>query len=131
MDPLLKGRVLFLQRMNEMRQLLLHWILSALALWVVSQLLPGFNVSGAGAALVAALLIGLVNGTLGVFLKIVTLPLSLLTFGVFLLVINGLMIMLVSSFVEGFQVDGFLTAFFGGIILAVVNMLLRSLAKPD
>lgn len=114
-----------------MRQLLLHWILSALALWVVSQLLPGFNVSGAGAALVAALLIGLVNGTLGVFLKIVTLPLSLLTFGVFLLVINGLMIMLVSSFVEGFQVDGFLTAFFGGIILAVVNMLLRSLAKPD
>lgn len=114
-----------------MRHLLLHWILSAVALWLVSQLLPGFNVDGAGAALIAALLIGLVNGTLGVFLKIVTLPLSLLTFGLFLLIINGLMIMLVSGVVDGFQVDGFLTAFFGAIILAVVNMALRALVKPD
>lgn len=114
-----------------MRHLLLHWILSAVALWLVSQLLPGFNVDGAGAALIAALLIGLVNGTLGVFLKIVTLPLSLLTFGLFLLIINGLMIMLVSGVVDGFQVDGFLTAFFGAIILAIVNMALRALVKPD
>jgi putative membrane protein len=114
-----------------MRNLLLHWILSAISVWVVSEIVPGFTVSGAGAALAAALFIGLINGTLGFFLKIVTLPLTILTFGIFLLIINALMLMLVSSILQGFQVDGFLTAFIGAIVLAIVNSVLGSVMKAD
>ena len=62
---------------------LLNWALSALALWVVAQLVPGFHVSGPFAALIAALVIGFVNATLGLFLKIITFPLTVLTLGVF------------------------------------------------
>ena len=68
---------------------LLNWALSALAVWIVARLVPGFQVSGPLAALIAALVIGFVNATLGVFLKIVTFPLVLLTLGLFWLVINA------------------------------------------
>lgn len=111
-----------------MRSLLLNWILSALAIWVVSQIVDGFTVDSAGAALLAAIVIGFVNGTVGLVLKIVTLPLSLMTFGLFLLVINGLMIMLSSAIIPGFHVDGFLSAFIGGIVLAIVSTIFRALA---
>src|SRR5882724_9893964 len=71
---------------------LLNWALSALAVWIVARLVPGFHVSGPLAALIAALVIGFVNATLGVFLKIVAFPLVLLTLGLFWLVINAAMI---------------------------------------
>jgi len=71
----------------------------------------GFEVDGLRSALIAALVIGLVNATLGVFLKIVTLPLTLVSLGLFLLVINALMLMFASHFVRGFIVHGFVPAF--------------------
>jgi putative membrane protein len=108
-----------------MAQLLLQWILSALLLLVVSVLVPGFHVAGLRAALFAALIIGLVNATLGLFLKIITFPLTILTFGIFLLVINALMLMFVSSLVRGFDVRGFGPAFFGAFLLAVLGMLTK------
>jgi putative membrane protein len=100
---------------------LLNWALSALAVWIVARLVPGFHVSGPLAALI-------VNATLGVFLKIVTFPLVLLTLGLFWLVINAAMIELASAVVPGFHVDSFGAAFVGAIVLALVNMFFRWLA---
>ena len=112
-----------------MTRMLLNWLLSAVALMVVAHVAPGFYVESFGAALLAALVIGLINATLGLFLKIVTAPLTIVTLGGFLLVINALMLMLASSLVRGFQVRGFGAAFIGGIVLALVNMLLRWLVR--
>jgi putative membrane protein len=107
---------------------LLNWALSALALWIVARLMPGFHVNGWVAALIAALVIGFVNATLGVFLKIITFPLVVLTLGLFWLVINAAMIELASAIVPGFHVDSFGAAFIGAIVLALVNMFFRWLA---
>lgn len=111
-----------------MLRLLLHWLLSALALIVTSHLVPGFEVRNLQAALVAALVIGLLNATIGLLLKIITFPISILTFGLFLLVINGIMILVASSVVRGFYVAGMVPAFWGAVILALVGMLFRALA---
>ncbi len=112
-----------------MRRFLLGWILSSLAVWIVSQVVPGFAVSGGGAAMMAALAIGLANGTVGLFLKIVTFPISVLTFGLFLLVVNALMVMLAAALIPGFAVAGFGAAFVGGVVLCLVNLPLRWLAR--
>jgi len=114
-----------------MGKLLLHWLLSALALIVVSRLVPGFHVNGLVPALVAALVIGLLNATLGLVLKVLTFPLSILTLGIFLLVINGLMILLASSIVRGFHVNGLGPAFWGAVVLALLGMLIRALTKES
>src|ERR1039458_4395217 len=94
----------------RMVRLLIQWLLSAVALLVVSELVPGFFVEGLGPALVAALVIGLLNATLGLLLKIVTFPISILTLGLFLLVINAMMILLASHIVTGFHVSGWIPA---------------------
>jgi putative membrane protein len=110
-------------------RLILHWILSAIALILVSHLVPGFHVSGLIPALIAAVVIGLLNATVGLFVKIVTLPLTILTLGLFLLVVNGLMILLASAVVPGFHVTGIGPAFWGAVILAVLGMLIRAIVK--
>ena len=110
-------------------RLLLHWILSAIALIVVSHLVPGFQVTGFIPALIAALVIGLLNATVGLFLKIITFPLSILTLGIFLLVINGAMILLASGVVPGFHVSGLGPAFWGALVLALLGMLIRAIVK--
>jgi putative membrane protein len=79
-----------------MKYILIQWIISAASLLIVSYIIPGFVVEGIGTALLAAVIIGLINATIGLFLKIITIPLSILTFGIFLLVIT-LMLMLASS----------------------------------
>jgi putative membrane protein len=112
-----------------MTGLLFQWLLYALALLVVSRIVPGFNVLGLWPALIASLVIGLLNATLGFFLKIITFPLSILTLGLFLLVINGMMILLASSIVRGFNVRGFFPAFLGAVVLAVLGMVIRSITK--
>jgi len=102
-----------------------RWIISAVLLLVVAHVVPGFEVDGLRSALIAALVIGLVNATLGVFLKIVTFPLTLLTLGLFMLVINALMLMFASSFVRGFIVHGFVPAFWGALLLSLLGMITR------
>src|SRR5258708_1219922 len=109
---------------------LLNSALSALAVWLVARLVPGFHVNGPVAAVIAALVIGFVNATLGVFLKIVTFPLTLLTLGIFWLVINAAMLELASAIVPGFRVDTFSSAFWGAIVLSLVNMFFRWLIGP-
>ena len=110
-----------------MGTLLIAWLISAVSLLIVGHIIPGFEVQSFGSALIAAVVIGLINATVGLFLKIITFPLSILTFGIFLLVINALMLMFASSLLSGFTVTGFWAAFFGAIVLAIVNMLFRSL----
>jgi putative membrane protein len=110
-----------------MGALLLHWLISAVSLLIVAYIIPGIQVQGFGTALIAAIVIGLVNATLGFVLKILTLPLTLLTFGLFWFVINALMLQLASQFVPGFSISGFWVAFFGAIVLSIVSMILHSL----
>jgi len=106
---------------------ILHWFISALSLLIVAHIVPGFAVRSFGVALIAAIVIGLINSTLGLFLKVVTFPLTIITFGLFLFVINALMLRFAAYFVSGFTVQGFAPAFFGAIVLAIVHMVLRSL----
>src|ERR1700691_5843169 len=116
---------------SQLMRLLLHWILSGLAVWIVAQVVPGFHVSGPFAALIAALVIGFVNATIGLLLKILTFPLTLVTLGLFWLVINALMLELAAALLApNFQVHGFLAAFIGAILLSLVNMLLKALVSP-
>ena len=111
---------------------LINWFLSALAVWLVAQFVPGFHVSGIAAALVAALVIGFVNATLGLLLKVITFPLTILTLGLFWLLINALMLRLASALLSpAFRVDTFGAAFWGAIVLSLVNMLLRWLAGTN
>jgi putative membrane protein len=112
-----------------MTALLVQWFLSAIALLVVSNIVPGFKVNGLWPALIASLVIGLLNATVGALLKLLTLPLSILTLGLFLLVINGIVLLLASSIVRGFDVRGFFPAFCGAAVLALLGMLIRSLTK--
>ncbi|HEY4902961.1 MAG TPA: phage holin family protein [Candidatus Sulfotelmatobacter sp.] len=111
-------------------RLLLKWLLSGLAVWIVAQVVPGIYVSGVFSALIAALVIGFVNATIGAVLKILTFPLTLITLGLFWFVINALMLKFASALVPGFQVRGFFAAFVGAIVLSLVNMMLRWLVDP-
>lgn len=110
--------------------MILNWLLSALAVWLVSYIVPGIHVRDLTSALLAALAIGLVNATLGLLLKVVTFPLTVVTLGLFWLVINALMLEVAAALVPGFEVHGFLAAFLGAIVLSFVNMVLRWLVKP-
>jgi putative membrane protein len=113
-------------------RLLLNWVLSAAAVWIVAQLGLGISVRGLGTALVAALVIGFINATIGVLLKILTFPLTLVTLGLFWLVINALMLELASALLSpAFHVNGFLAAFIGAILLSLVNLLLKSIVMPS
>ena len=110
-------------------RLLLNWLLSAIALLIVSYIVPGFHLEGFKAALIAAIVIGLINATLGLLLKLITLPLTLLTLGVFWWVVNAFMLMVASSLLKpGFEVSGFFAAFLGAILLSLVNVVLRKVA---
>jgi putative membrane protein len=92
---------------------------------------PGIHVSGVSAALIAALVIGLINATLGLLLKIITFPLTILTLGLFWFVINALMLELASGFVKGFEVRGFIPALIGAVMLSLVSSVLQWLVMPS
>jgi putative membrane protein len=98
-------------------------------LLIVAYVVKGFDISGFGSALIAAVVIGLVNGTLGFFLKVVTFPLTILTLGLFWWVINALMLKLAAALVPGFNINGFLPALVGALVLSLVNLLLRTLLQ--
>ena len=109
-----------------MTNLLVTWLLSALSLLIVGYVVKGFDISGFGSALIAAVVIGLVNGTIGFFLKVVTFPLTILTLGLFWWVINALMLKAAAALVPGFKINGFLPALVGALALSLVNLLLRT-----
>lgn len=108
---------------------MLDWIIGAFGLLVVARVIPGFEVDGFGTALLAALVLGLVNATLGVVLLVLTFPLTLITFGLFHFVVMAFLIWIATGIVPGFHVSGFFPAFFGAIVLALVSMVLRALVS--
>lgn len=105
--------------------LLISWLLSALALWIVAQIIPGIQVRSYGTALIATVVIAIVNTLVGWPLRILTIPLTLLTLGLFWLILNAFLLKLASVFVPGFSVIGFVPAFLGSIVLTIVGYLLR------
>jgi putative membrane protein len=109
-----------------MLHLLLKWILGALALLAVTYLVPGFRVISLPSALVAVLVIGFLNMTLGLILKVVTFPFAILTLGLLFLVINALILMLASKISPGFQIASFGAAFVGAVVLAVVHVVIEA-----
>jgi putative membrane protein len=111
------------------RSLLLHWILNAAALWAAAALIPGLDFTGGpGKLLLVAAVFGIVNSTLRPLLTILTCPLIVLTLGFFTLVINAVMLMVTGWLSEswnlGFTVSGFWPAFFGGLVVGLVSMIL-------
>lgn len=111
-----------------MMRMLLHWVLNAIALMVVAHLVSGFVISNWISAMIAVVIIGLFNATFGLFLKIITLPLGIMTFGVFFLVINAVILKFASEFVPGFAVQTGRAAFLGALALAVLHLLFGLLA---
>jgi len=109
-------------------RLLLRWFLDAVALLIVAWLVPGFKVANLPSALIAVIIIGLLNVTLGFLLKLITLPLGILTLGLFFLVINALILKLASGVVPGFYVNSFGAAFIGAAVLALLHMLFAALS---
>lgn len=105
-------------------RLLLTWIINAVALLAVALLMPSITISSFVAALVAALVLGLVNTLIRPLLVLLTLPVTLLSLGLFILVINGLLFWFVGSMVPGFVVAGFWSGFLGAIVYSVISWLL-------
>jgi len=117
--------------LNGIYAFLAHWALMTLVLWITSHVFKGVTYTSAGALWVAALLLGLVNAVVRPILIFLTLPLTLITLGLFLLVINALMLMLVSALVKGFKVNGFWTAFWAAIFIAIVSFITnRLIGRP-
>lgn len=105
---------------------LLSWATTALSLWAASHIFRGLKFDSRGALFVSALLLGLANAIVKPLLIVLTLPLTLLSFGLFVLVINALMILLVAKLVKGFRVASFWTAFFASIFISILSIAIGS-----
>src|SRR3954470_18443798 len=112
-------------------RLLLVWLVNTVSLIAVAYLMPSISVASFWTALIAALVLGLVNAVIRPILVILTLPATILTLGLFIFVINGLLFWFVGSFIEGFHVQGFWAGFFGAIVYSLVSWLLSALVLPS
>ena len=108
-------------------RLLLLWILNAVALLAVTWLLPSIQLTGLGAALIAAVVLGFINTLVRPVLALLTLPITVLTLGIFYLVLNGLLFWMASALLPGFQVQGFASALLGAILYGVIAWALSAL----
>lgn len=107
--------------------ILVRWLLMSLSLLIVSYVVPGFFVTGIAAALIAAAVFGFLNATLGLLLKILTFPFTILTFGLFWFVINAIILEITSTLVPGFFIRSFFAALIGAVLLTLVDMGLKAL----
>jgi putative membrane protein len=114
-----------------MQGILLRTSINALGLALAALILPGIEIRGLGTLLVAALLMGLVNALFRPIVILVTLPITIVTFGLFLLVVNAAMFGLVAAMLDGFEVNGFLAALFGWLIVSMVSVLSSWTIGPD
>ena len=108
-------------------ELILVWILNAVALLIVAYILPGITVASFGSALIAALVLGLLNTLVKPVLILLTLPITIVTLGLFLLVLNALVFWFAGSVLKGFQVNGFWWAVLGAVVYSIVSGLLSRL----
>ena len=114
--------------MNMQLQLLLIWALNALALLAVANYVPGIHVAGFGSALIAAFFLGLVNALLRPLLLLLTLPVTVITLGLFIFVVNGALFWLVGSVLRGFVVDSFWSGVAGAVLYSIFSWALSSAA---
>ena len=112
---------------ENLTSFLFHWVITALSLWVASHVFRGIRLADFSSLWVSALLLGFANSVVKPLLIVLTLPLTVLTLGSFLLVINALMVLLVAKLVRGFTVSGFWTAFFASLFIALFSLLLEVL----
>jgi putative membrane protein len=111
--------------------LLLRWVALAFSMWVATLVVPGINVNGGvGTYLWVALLFGLINAVFGSLIKILTFPVSIVTFGLFIFVINASMLSLTARWSEKLDVTGFWSALFAALIITVVSSLIKSITRP-
>lgn len=111
--------------------LLFNWLINAAALYVAATLIPGVVVEGTGALLLAALVIGLVNAVIRPILVFLTLPITVLTLGLFYFVLNGLMLYLAAALTPGFALSGLVSAILGALVVSIVATLLHLFVKSD
>jgi putative membrane protein len=112
-------------------RLILRWLISALALLALPYVVSGIELKSFYIALIAAVILGLVNAVIRPILILLTLPVTVLTLGLFILVINGLLFWFVGSFVEGFHVSGFWAGFFGAILYSLITWAVNALLLDD
>lgn len=109
---------------------LLTWILTAVALLLTAYIVPGISIASFSVAIIAAVVLGLINAIVKPLLIFFTLPLTILTLGLFIFVINAIAFSLVAYFTPGFQINGFFPALFGSILLSIISGVLNSLFLP-
>ena len=117
--------------LENLSPFLLHWGITALSLWVASLIFSGLKFDRASSLIASALLLGLANAIIKPLLFVLTLPLTLLTFGLFILVINALMILLVARLIKGFKVATFWTAFFASIFISLFSIVIGSIVDSS
>ena len=110
-------------------QIIVGWIASAAALWIVAQIIPGIRIRDFRAALIATIIIGVVNAIIGPVARFIAFPLTIITLGLFLLVINAFLLKLASLFTAGFEVHVFLAALIGSVVLTLLTSVLRAIAN--
>ncbi len=114
-----------------MKEFLIRWLITTLAVMGASHIIPGISYDSSGTLFVAALLLGIVNALIRPVLLILSLPFIIVTMGFFILVINALLLLFVSSVVRGFHVDGFWNALFAGLIIGLISWLLSSFFRSS
>lgn len=121
----------FLVEWCFMNAFLVRWLITTLSVYVAAMLVPGIQIEHATSLIGACLLLGIINAFIRPILLILCLPFILVTMGVFIFVINALLLMFVSSLVPNFHVNGFWSAFFGSIIISIVSWALSSIFRTS
>ena len=114
-----------------MTPILVHWLLAALVLMVSAYIVPGMEIKSFVSALLASIIIGVVNTMIWPLLALLTLPLTIVTFGLFLLIVNGICLKLSAALTPGFTIDGFLPAVIGSVVLTLLGWLVRFVFFPQ
>ena len=117
--------------MEHVVPFLIHWAITEVSLWLASKIFKGLKFDSGSALVISALLLGFANAVVRPLLIFFTLPLTLITFGLFLLVINALMLLLVAWVVKGFRVSGFWTAFFASIFISLLSIAIGALVSSS
>lgn len=110
-----------------MKKLIIKWIIAAVSIYVAGNILSGFNVAGWSSAFVAAVVLGLINFTVKPILQVLTLPLTVLTLGLFLFVVNGIAIYLMGMIVSGIHVSGFVSAILASVVISLITVVFGNL----
>lgn len=116
--------------MKNVLNTLVNLILSAIALLVVTYFVPGFHVASFTTALVVALILGIINAFIKPVLLILTLPITIVTLGLFTFVLNAIILLLVSRFVPGFTINGFVPALIGAVVLWLISIVIHFVVFP-